>query len=68
MKNSHDKPEAGKPVRVWGLAAGRGSTRRAAPGALCWREYPGRGVLPENDWRVIIAMEPVKPPVKGQEN
>jgi hypothetical protein len=67
MKNSDDKPEAAKPVRVWGLAAGRGSTREAAPGALCWMEYPGRDDIPLSDWRAIICIEPGKRPVTGLE-
>lgn len=48
MKNN-DKYE------VWGIAAGRGSTKEAAPGAFTVREYSGD--IPERDWRVIISKQ-----------
>lgn len=60
MKKNNVEGEG--PVRVWGLAAGRGSTREAAPGALCWENYPSRSEIPRGDWRVIIAIRPVKRP------
>jgi hypothetical protein len=44
-------------VRVWGLAAGRGSTREAARGAFTWREYASESDIPRPDWLVIINIE-----------
>jgi len=46
-------------VRIWGLAAGRRSTKDAAPGAFTWREYPTPQAAreAEPDWRVIIKRE-----------
>ena len=45
-----------KKVIVWGLAAGRNSTKEAAAGALAWREYPARNAIRREDWQVIIAI------------
>jgi len=51
-------------IEVWGIAAGRGSTADAAPGAFTCRLYrwnSGRhgesadSPVPENDWRVILS-------------
>ena len=39
---------------VWGIAAGRGTTKEAAPGAFTVREY--RTEVPKNDWREIISI------------
>jgi hypothetical protein len=44
-------------IRVWGLAAGRGSTSAAAPGAFTWREYAGDTDIPRQDWLHIIKIE-----------
>jgi len=43
-------------IRVWGLAAGRGTTKDAAPGAFTWCEYESRAAIPTQDWRTIIAI------------
>ena len=67
MKKNNVEAKAGEPVRVWGLAAGRGSTRAAAPGALCWREYAFPAHIPRADWRVIIAVRPIASPRGGLE-
>lgn len=58
MNISKDKPQPEKAeVIVWGLAAGRGSTVDAAPGALAWRKYPSREAIPQQDWRIILAIQ-----------
>jgi len=44
-------------VRVWGLAAGRGSTSEAAHGAFTWREYANEQDIPRPDWLHIIKIE-----------
>jgi hypothetical protein len=44
-------------VIVWGLAAGRGTTKDAARGAFTWREYASREVIPTADWLEILAIE-----------
>lgn len=44
-------------VRVWGLAAGRGSTSAAARGAFTWREYASETDIPRQDWLDIIKIE-----------
>ena len=45
-------------VEVWGLAAGRNSTKEAARGALTWRHYePGN--VPKEDWLQIISIREV---------
>jgi hypothetical protein len=44
-------------VIVWGIAAGRGTTKAAARGALTWREYASREVIPDGDWLEILAIE-----------
>ena len=41
---------------IWGLAAGRGTTKEAAPGAFTWREYK-TGDIPHTDWLEIISIE-----------
>jgi hypothetical protein len=46
-------------IRVWGLAAGRGTTKEAAHGALCIREYETEE-YPSKDWLEIIAVERIK--------
>lgn len=43
-------------IRVWGLAAGRGTTQGAARGALCVREYE-TDEYPLKDWLRVIAVE-----------
>jgi len=42
-----------KIVTVWGLAAGRGSTKDAARGALTCRDYPEDNI-PQADWLKIL--------------
>jgi len=46
-------------VRVWGTAAGKGSTKEAARGAFTWREYPTRDAAraAAGDWLAIAAIE-----------
>lgn len=44
-------------VRVWGLAAGRGTTSDAARGAFTWREYASEKEIPRTDWQQIISIE-----------
>ena len=44
-------------IRVWGLAAGRGSTGNAARGAFTWREYASESDIPRRDWLDIIKIE-----------
>jgi hypothetical protein len=44
-------------VIVWGLAAGRGTTKGAARGAFTWREYASREAIPRADWLEIIVIE-----------
>ena len=57
MVKQQEKPLArDRKVIVWGLAAGRRTTKEAAPGALAWREYADRSAIPRDDWRVIIAI------------
>jgi hypothetical protein len=51
-------------VRVWGLAAGRGSTSEAARGAFTCREYTTQTVayeieIPRQDWLKITFIEPI---------
>ncbi len=41
---------------VWGLAAGWGSTRDAARGALTTRTYEADG-YPEHDWLRVLSVE-----------
>jgi hypothetical protein len=43
-------------TRIWGLAAGRGSTDGCARGALTARDYPTRKAAEEAsaDWNVIL--------------
>ncbi len=45
-------------VEVWGLAAGRNSTKEAARGALTWRHYEPDNVRKE-DWLQIISIREV---------
>lgn len=54
-----DRKEVNTMVRVWGIAQGRGTTERAAPGAFTWREYPTETAArqAEGDWRVILMRE-----------
>jgi len=40
---------------VWGLAAGSGRTKLAAPGAFTWREYENRD-FPRRDWLHVISV------------
>lgn len=47
--------------RVWGIAAGHGSTADASPGALCWREYTTQN-FPRDDWREIIGVQKIGAP------
>ena len=63
MKGNRNREVAGAggAARVWGVAAGRGSTKDAAPGAFTWQEYPGRSAVPREDWRAIIIIEAVRP-------
>ena len=42
-----------KIVTVWGLAAGRGSTKEAARGAFTCRDYPADNI-PRADWLAIL--------------
>lgn len=57
MVKQQEKPVMqDKKVIVWGLAAGRNSTKEAAAGALAWREYPARNAIRREDWQVIIAI------------
>jgi hypothetical protein len=44
-------------IRIWGLAAGRGTTKDAARGAFTWREYAGEKDIPRSDWLQIICIE-----------
>jgi len=37
-------------VEVWGIAAGRGTTAKAARGALCVRSYAAEKAIPKSDW------------------
>jgi hypothetical protein len=47
-----------KVYRVWGIAHGIRTTKEAAPGALCTREYPPEKVDEgKKDFRVIITVE-----------
>jgi hypothetical protein len=46
-------------IRVWGTAAGRGTTADAAPGAFTIQEYDTTD-YPEKDWRTIITVEQIK--------
>ena len=46
-------------IRVWGLAAGRGTTKEAAHGALCIREYETEQYQLK-DWLRVIAVERIK--------
>jgi len=49
------KPEPKPKKVVWGLAAGRGTTKEAARGAFTTREYEGE--VPAADWLDIIGIE-----------
>jgi hypothetical protein len=44
-------------IVIWGLAAGRGSTKEAALGALTVKEYqtPEEADKALNDWQVILS-------------
>ena len=46
-----------KKIRVWGLAAGRGTTAEAARGAFCCREYNSIQDIPNADWLDILRIE-----------
>lgn len=57
----HDEPTPAQPsatpkIRVWGIAAGRGSTQDAAQGAFTWRDYTEHD-YPAQDWRHVIRIE-----------
>jgi len=43
-------------VRVWGLAAGWGTTADAARGAFTWREYDTVS-FPLRDWLKVLKIE-----------
>lgn len=47
------------PVTVWGLAAGRGSTREAARGAFTLRAYPSLQAAQDaqGDWLEIAVID-----------
>ena len=47
------------PVTVWGLAAGRGSTREATRGAVTLRDYPSLQAAQnaQGDWLEIAVIE-----------
>ena len=45
------------PVIVWGIAAGRGATKDAAPGAFTWAQYDSREMLDKKDWQTILFYE-----------
>ena len=45
-------------IEVWGLAAGRNSTKEAARGAFTWRYYePGN--IRKEDWLLIMSTREV---------
>jgi len=48
-------------IIVWGLAAGRGTTKEAARGAFTWRQYASRESIPAGDWLEILAIEEASP-------
>ncbi|MCX5831368.1 MAG: hypothetical protein NT140_05705 [Deltaproteobacteria bacterium] len=45
-------------IEVWGLAAGRNSTKEAARGAFTWRRYEPGNVRKE-DWLLIMSTRAV---------
>ena len=47
------------PITIWGLAAGRGSTREAARGAFTVRDYPSLQAAQDaqGDWLEIAVIE-----------
>ena len=45
-------------IEVWGLAAGRNSTKEAARGAFTWRRYEPGNVRNE-DWLLIMSTREV---------
>lgn len=45
-------------IEVWGLAAGRNSTKEAAKGAFTWRHYEPGNVRKE-DWLIIMSTREV---------
>ena len=47
-----------KMIEVWGLAAGRNSTKEAVRGSLTWRRYEPGSVRKE-DWLWIINVREV---------
>ena len=55
--NSADQIVKQSAVRVWGLAAGRGTTKDAVRGAFTWQEYRDRASIPRRDWRRILIIE-----------
>jgi hypothetical protein len=44
-------------IIVWGVAAGSGTTKHAARGALTWREYASVAAIPHRDWLEILKIE-----------
>jgi hypothetical protein len=49
-------------IVIWGLAAGRGSTKKAARGALTVKEYQTREEADKalKDWQVILSKQEEK--------
>ena len=45
-------------VEVWGVAAGRDSTKEAAKGSFTWRHYEP-GCVRKEDWLIIISIREV---------
>jgi len=45
------------PVIVWGIAAGRGATKDAAPGAVTWTQYDSSEMVDKKAWQTILFYE-----------
>ncbi len=51
-------------IRVWGLAAGHGTTAEAARGAFTWKEYAdmqtAKAAVSVGDWLHILWFEEIR--------